>query len=162
MPTNITSLDQAVQNVTLWLSDIQRELGWDSLDNAYSATRAVLQAIRDRLPVEEVVHLAASLPLVMKGMLIDGYDLTKTPARLWTQGLFLELVEEYYNPYKRNAIHPEDAVRAVVAVLDRRIGGGEMCKVAAFMPLEIKALFRQAGVKIPGTEPVPETQAAVG
>ena len=114
MSTNIASLDRAIQNTVLWLNDIQTELKWDSPDNVYSATKAVLQTIRDRLPVEEVVHLTANLPLVMKGMLMDGYDLTEKPAKIWTQDLFFELIQEYYNPFKRNAIHPEDAVRAVV------------------------------------------------
>jgi hypothetical protein len=30
-----------------------------------------------------------------------------------------------------------------------------MCKVAANMPLEIKELFRQAGVEVPETQPMP-------
>jgi uncharacterized protein (DUF2267 family) len=159
LSTNIISLDRAIQNTILWLNDIQAELKWDSQDNVYRATKAVLQTIRDRLPVEEVVHLTANLPLVMKGMLMDGYDLTEKPTRIWTQDLFFELIEEYYNPFKRNAIHPEDAVRAVVRVLNRRMGGGEMSKVAATMPLEIKELFRQAGVEVPDTQPMPKAQA---
>jgi uncharacterized protein (DUF2267 family) len=124
LSTNITSLDRAIQNTLLWLNDIQAELKWDSQDNVYSATKAVLQTIRDRLPVEEVVHLTANLPLVMKGMLMDGYDLTEKPAKIWTQDLFFELIQEYYNHFKRNAIHPEDAVLAFVKVLNRRMGGG--------------------------------------
>jgi uncharacterized protein (DUF2267 family) len=159
LSTNIASLDRAVENVILWLSDIQKELGWDSRENVYAATKAVLQAIRDRLPIQEVVHLSANLPLVMKGMLMDGYDLTEKPARLWTQDLFFELIEEYYNPYKRNAIHPEDAVQAVVRVLNRKMSGGEMCKVAATMPLEIKDLFKKAGVEIPETSKMPKAAA---
>ncbi len=63
------------------------------------------------------------------------------------------------NPFKRNAIHPEDAVRAVVKVLNRRMGGGEMCKVAATMPLEIKELFKQAGVEIRETQAMSKVAA---
>lgn len=151
---NIAALDHAYENVTAWLKEVQNELGWDSLENTYSATKAVLQAIRDRLPVEEVIHLSAGLPLVMKGMLIDQYDFTEKPAKIFTQSLFLELVEEYYNPYKRNQIHPEETVCAVIKVLNRRMGGGEMRKVAAIMPNEIKELFNQAGVEVPTTNAV--------
>jgi uncharacterized protein (DUF2267 family) len=137
LSTNISALNHANDSLIVWLKDIQNELGWDSLENTYSATKAVLQAVRDRLPVQEVIHLSANLPLIMKGMLIDQYDHTEKPAKIWTQSLFLELVEEYYNPYKRNTIHPEEVVRDVVVVLNRRIGGGEMSKVAAIMPQEI-------------------------
>jgi uncharacterized protein (DUF2267 family) len=155
LPTNISALTHANDNLIVWLKDIQNELGWDSLENTYSATKAVLQAVRDRLPVEEVIHLSASLPLIMKGMLIDQYDYTVKPAKIWTQSLFLELVEEYYNPYKRNTIHPEEVVQAVIAVLNRRMGGGEMSKVAAIMPQEIKLLFQQAGVEVTEVKNMP-------
>jgi uncharacterized protein (DUF2267 family) len=87
--TNILSLDRAIQNTIQWLNDIQNELGWDNRDSVYKATKAVLQTIRDRLPVEEVVHLTANLPLVMKGMLMDGYDLKDKPVRMRS-------VEEFY------------------------------------------------------------------
>jgi uncharacterized protein (DUF2267 family) len=150
MSTNIVSLDRAISNTIQWLDDIQDELGWESRDDTYKAAKAVLQSIRDRLPVEEVVHLSANLPMVMKGMMMDGYDLKNKPARIRGLEDFLELVQVNYDASMRDIISPEDAVIAVVAVLDRRMGGGEMRKVAANMPEKVRRLFEAAGVKMPG------------
>jgi uncharacterized protein (DUF2267 family) len=55
--TNISSLDRAVQNAVLWLNDIQTELQWEDKEVVYKATKAVLQAIRDRLPYEELFQI---------------------------------------------------------------------------------------------------------
>ncbi len=149
MSTNIVSLDRAIQNTIQWLGDIHEELGWDSRDDTYRATKAVLQSIRDRLPIEEVVHFSANLPLIMKGMMVDGYDLRNKPARIRDLEGFLEYVQANYDVSMRDVIDPEDATIAVIGVLNKRMGGGEMSKVAANMPEKIRRLFREAGVEVP-------------
>jgi uncharacterized protein (DUF2267 family) len=146
--TNILSLDRAIQNTIQWLNDIQNELGWDNRDSVYKATKAVLQTIRDRLPVEEVVHFTANLPLVMKGMLMDGYDLKDKPVRMQSVEEFYEYIQQYYDWQRRETIETEKAARAVITVLNRRMGGGEMRKVAANMPEKIKRLFEESGVEV--------------
>jgi uncharacterized protein (DUF2267 family) len=146
--TNILSLDRAIQNTIQWLNDIQNELGWDKRDSVYKATKAVLQTIRDRLPVEEVVHFTANLPLVMKGMLMDGYDLKDKPVRMRSVEEFYEHIQQYYDWQRRETIETEKAARAVITVLNRRMGGGEMRKVAANLPEKIKRLFEESGVEV--------------
>jgi uncharacterized protein (DUF2267 family) len=44
-----------------------------------SGTRGTLPALRDRLPAEEAVDLAAQLPLLVKGMYYDGWTLRISP-----------------------------------------------------------------------------------
>ena len=144
MSTNILSLDRAIQNAILWINDIQDELGWDNRDTVYHATKAVLQTTRDRLPFEEVVHFSANLPLIMKGMLMDGYDIRNKPVKMRSVEEFFEYVQQYYDAQRRDIIRADDVVRAVVAVLNRRMGGGEMQKVAANLPEKIRRLFESA------------------
>jgi uncharacterized protein (DUF2267 family) len=149
--TNILSLDRAISNAVQWIDDIQDELGWESRDDVYHATKAVLQSIRDRLPIEEVIHLSANLPLIMKGMMMDGYDLKNRPERIRDVEGFLEYVQANYDASTRDIISSEDATIAVIKVLNTRMGGGEMRKVAATMPEKIRRLFKVAGVEIPET-----------
>jgi uncharacterized protein (DUF2267 family) len=156
--TNILSLDRAIQNTIQWLNDIQNELGWDKRDSVYKATKAVLQTIRDRLPVEEVVHFTANLPLVMKGMLMDGYDLKDKPVRMRSVEEFYEYIQQYYDWQRRETIETEKAARAVITVLNRRMGGGEMRKVAANLPEKIKRLFEESGVEVAKPETVREVE----
>jgi uncharacterized protein (DUF2267 family) len=144
LSTNILSLDRAVNNTIQWIEDIQKELGWENRETTYKATKAVLQALRDRLPFEEVVHLCANLPLIMKGMLMDGYDYKATPERIHSIEEFDDSVQQHYDRTRRDIIYSEDAVIAVIKVLNRRICGGEMTKVAATLPEEVKRLFEPA------------------
>ncbi len=142
MSTNISSLDRAIQNAVLWLKDAQNELMWDDKEKAYRATKAVLQAMRDRLPIEEIAHLMANLPMVMKGMMMDGYDYQQKPVRMRTIEDFYSCIQDYYDSQRRDEINAEDATHAVITMLKKRIGEGEMHKVAANMPLELKPLFQ--------------------
>lgn len=112
-----------------WIDDIHEGLGWDSKDKTYQATKAVL-SIRDRLPIQEVIHFSANLPLILKGMVIDGYTLKDKPDRIRDLEGFLELVQAHYDASMRDIIGAEDAVITVVRVLNSRMGGGEMTKVA--------------------------------
>ncbi len=145
------ALDRAINHTVEWLDDIQDELGWGSKDETYQATKAVLQSIRDRLPNEEVVHFSANLPLIMKGMMMDGYSLKNKPERIRDLEGFLAYVQANYDASMRDVINPEDAVITVVNVLNSHMGGGEMRKVAANMPEAIRRLFKEAGVEIPET-----------
>ena len=151
MSINITALDRAISHAMEWIDDIHEGLGWDSKDKTYQATKAVLQSIRDRLPIQEVIHFSANLPLILKGMMIDGYTLKDKPARIRDLEGFLELVQAHYDASMRDIIGAEDAVITVVRVLNSRMGGGEMTKVALNMPAPIQRLFRQAGVEVPDT-----------
>ena len=126
--TNILSLDRAIQNTILWLKDIQEELQWENRDTVYKATKAVLQTTRDRLPFEEVVHFSANLPLIMKGMLMDDYDLKDKPLKMRSVEEFYEYVQQYYDAQRRDIINSRDAAQAVINVLNKRMGGGEMQK----------------------------------
>jgi uncharacterized protein (DUF2267 family) len=91
LSTNISSLDRAITNAVEIIDEVQDELGWESKDKTYQATKAVLQSVRDRLPIEEVIHLSANLPLILKGMLMDGYTLRNKPEHIRDLEGFLEL-----------------------------------------------------------------------
>ncbi len=143
MATNISPLDRAIQVIIQWLSDIQGELQWEDREKVYKATKAVLQVLRDRLPVEEIVHFSANLPLIMKGMMMDGFDLKEKPLRIKTAQEFYDCVQARYDSRRIDSIYAEDVVHAILSVLSRRIGSGEMTKIFANMPADIKRVFEQ-------------------
>lgn len=140
MSTNILSLDRAIQTTIIWLNDIQEELDWDNRDNVYKATKAVLQTIRDRLAFEEVVHFSSNLPLVMKGMMMDGYDIKDKPLTMRSLDEFFEMVQQNYDGQRRDIVNAGQASRAVIKVLKNKMGG-EVLKASASMPGAIKRLF---------------------
>src|SRR5271166_430754 len=87
--TQVAALDHTVQQTNVWLKRLGEELHIDDRHVAYSALRAVLHVLRDRLTAEQAVHLGAQLPLLVRGLYYEGWRLTDRPAtsrpslRLW-------------------------------------------------------------------------------
>ena len=66
--THVAPFDSTLQTTNIWLNEIQEHLGWgEDHQRAYHALRAVLHALRDRLPVDHAAALAAQLPMLIRG-----------------------------------------------------------------------------------------------
>lgn len=72
--TGFRVFDSTVQKTNVVLRAIEEAYGWpaDRRIQSYTALRAVLHALRDRLPVEESADVAARLPMLLRGLYYDG------------------------------------------------------------------------------------------
>jgi uncharacterized protein (DUF2267 family) len=66
--TGLEVFDTTVQKTMVWLKEIMEELHWEDRHRAYLALRGCLHQVRDRLQVEEVAHLGAQLPMLVRGI----------------------------------------------------------------------------------------------
>ena len=66
--TGLPVFDTTVQETNLWLKAIMEGLHTDDRHLAYVALRATLHALRDRIGPENAVHLAAQLPMLVRGL----------------------------------------------------------------------------------------------
>src|SRR5258706_15480363 len=73
--------ERAVQKAQGWLKDLQAELGWGDRHQTYEALGIVLQVLRNRLPVQEAVNLGAQLPLLLRGLYFQSWDVSKNPEK---------------------------------------------------------------------------------
>ena len=55
--SKFNNLDKSTQKTKEWLHEVQGELGWKDENMVYVAFRAVIQTLRDRLPIEEAIEL---------------------------------------------------------------------------------------------------------
>jgi uncharacterized protein (DUF2267 family) len=141
MTTSTTStFDNAVHVATSWIKDLAKELG-DPHDEyrAYHAMRAVLHALRDRLPITEAADLAAQLPMLIRGFYYEGWRPVDKPLRERSREQFFSHVSAAF----RDEIcdNPAFVTRAVFHVLERHISPGEINDVKASLPHEIRALW---------------------
>jgi len=132
------NINASMQKTSEWLISVEEELHATNRQAAYQALRSVMHALRDRLTVEEAAHLAAGLPSFLRGVYYEGWSPTNKPEKLDRQQ-FLDCVQaSYAGP---DAIDPVRCTKAVFAVLQQRIGSGEIDDVRSILPRDIDALW---------------------
>ncbi|TMB45162.1 MAG: DUF2267 domain-containing protein, partial [Deltaproteobacteria bacterium] len=87
--TGLEVFDTTLQKTNSWLKELMGILGSQDRHMAYLALRATLHALRDRLTVEEVAHLGAQLPMLIRGFYYEGWDPTGKPLRVRRKEEFL-------------------------------------------------------------------------
>jgi uncharacterized protein (DUF2267 family) len=137
--TGLDVFDTTVQKTNTWLKDLMEVLGWQDRHKAYLALRAGLHALRDRLTVEEVAHLGAQLPMLIRGFYYEAWDPTGKPLKVRHREEFLARIEQELRGDEH--LNPEVVASAVFAVLEMRITDGEIENVKHLLPTELRSLW---------------------
>lgn len=127
-----------------FINEVARELGTDRAQAA-RITRAVLHAIRDRLPPDDAIEFAQGLPMVLKGIYIDRYDISKTPLRIRDKRVFIEFIRRKAGltafidfPGQQSVIR---ALQAVFYVLQRNMSYGQVEQIKQLLNRELVELI---------------------
>jgi uncharacterized protein (DUF2267 family) len=132
--------DKALASSRAWLEQLSEDLGWEDAGDTLLALRSVLHALRDRLPPDEAVELAAQLPLLIKGVYFDGWNPSATPVRIRSPDEFFARV---LGPFQRGLLHAdvERITRSVFRLLAERVSPGEIRDVKGALPAELAQLW---------------------
>ncbi len=141
--TGLDSFDHTLQTTNEWLKEIMNEAGWDNRRRAYQALRAVLHALRDRLPVDEVAQFGSELPLLVRGIYYEGWNPSGNHLKERDKEEFLFHISEAFQQTDPD-IDAEMAFKCVLAVLARRVSDGEMRDVKNMLPKEVQELWPEA------------------
>ena len=136
--TGLDVLDKSIQTTNIWLKEIMEDLG-DDRQKAWHVLGAVLHALRDRLPADLSAHLAAELPLVIRGLYYDQYKPSEQPDVTRSLDAFLERVQDGLKTIR--PVDSRDAARSVFRVIAHRVDLGQSAKVRDALPKEIQALW---------------------
>lgn len=137
--TDPSIIDRSVEKTHVWLKDIAEELGDDDRHYAYKALRAVLHALRDRLPVDVAAKLAAQLPTLIRGIYYEDWDPSRTPLPIHDVDGFLTRVAE--EGRMAGETEASLAVSAVTRVMRRHLTSGELDELHAVLPERLKVLI---------------------
>lgn len=137
--TQTELFDTAIQKANLWFKELEEELKWTDRHRAYLALRATLQALRDRLTIEEAAHLGAQLPMIIRGFYYEGWRPDGKALKKMSKADILSRIRDSF----RNDpdIDPEQIARAVFRLLSKKISSGEIEDIKRIMPEDLRDLW---------------------
>jgi uncharacterized protein (DUF2267 family) len=137
--TGVTAFNSTIQTTNIWLHDILERLRWRDRQRAYHALRAVLHALRDRLPVDQAAALGAQLPMLVRGFYYEGWHPAGTPTKERRKEDFLDHIAADFRDDLNT--DPEEIARAVFQVIAKHVTPGEIKHVKIALPSEIRSLW---------------------
>ena len=135
----VAALDHTMQETNAWLKATAKRLHFKERHHAYSALRAVLHALRDRLTPDSAVHRGAQFPLLIRGIYYEGWHLAGKPTSDRSAQEFADHVLRQLPP--QFPMDPLTVTRGVFEVLFGRLDPGESAKVIDQLPLSLRTLW---------------------
>ncbi|MCU1453355.1 MAG: hypothetical protein JWN46_1501 [Acidimicrobiales bacterium] len=138
--TGLSSFDATVQKTNEILHAIADANGWprEPHNRPYDAMRTVLHAVRDRLTVNESAHVAAQLPVLVRGVFYEDWVPARVPIKMHRDDLLDRVTAEL--PFEvETGIEP--LVTSVLQALRRFVSPGEWADIAATMPKDLVPLL---------------------
>lgn len=132
----VSSIESSVQKTYEWLRDLREIGGFEHEAEAYSALRASLQTLRDRLAPGEAADLGSELPMVIRGIYFEGWKPEGRRNKERTRQEFEAHIQERLRGATQ--IQPGIAARATFRLLERKISSGEIKDVKAMLPAQIR------------------------
>lgn len=136
--TGIPAFDSTLQKTHIWLNDVMEALEWQDRHRAYLALRVTLQALRDRLTVEEAAHFAAQLPMLVRGFYYEGWHPSGKPLKEHREEFLARIDDAFRND---PGVDVEQVVRGVFQVLAKYIVEGEIADVKGMLPKDLETLW---------------------
>lgn len=137
--SGLETLDHSLQITQDWIAHLDEALGWDNRRRTYRLLRAVLQVLRDCLPVPEAAHFAAQLPLVLRGVFFEHWRPGSAHPARWDIDRFFASIAAFFpqDPLEET----DQAVAEVLRLLENRLSKGEIQHVLGCLPAELRALW---------------------
>jgi uncharacterized protein (DUF2267 family) len=140
------NFDKYAQEGNRFINELASNLGYpDDRDRTARVLRAVFNTMRDMLPAAENMQLSAQLPMMLKAVYLQGYDLRLSEDKPRRMDEFLAEVKRNCG---RTAEHDfgtdadvGNAVRTVFHTLRQYISSGEMEDIVTNLPKDMKHII---------------------
>lgn len=136
----LEAIDHTVHLTHEWINELCDRLGWTSKRSTLRLLRVVLHQVRDRLSADELAQFSAQLPLLIRGMLFEGWVPKRTPRKERSVDVFSAEIAEQMDadPEFRGL----DDIPRVFELLNNRISRGEIEDIRACLPESLRRLWR--------------------
>jgi uncharacterized protein (DUF2267 family) len=136
--SHVAVLDHTIQETNRWLKAVADELHFQDRHHAYNALRAVLHALRDRLPPEVAVHLGAQFPMLVRGIYYEGWHMAGKPVKDRSAQEFASRVQAGLPPQFH--IDPLTVTRGVLEILWEKLDPGAFEKLQHHLPEQLRSM----------------------
>lgn len=135
----LEAIDHTVQLTHEWINELAGRLGWASKRSALRLMRAVLHQVRDRISQDELAQFSAQLPLLVRGMLFEGWVPSRANTKKRDLTVFAaEIADRMDDDPEYRGV--EDT-RHVFDLLNNRISRGEVSDLRAGLPEALRGLW---------------------
>jgi len=135
----LEGIDHTIQQTYTWIDEVAAALAPANRHIGYQVLRGFLHTVRDRLPMDEAVHLGAQLPMLLRGLYYDGWDPEAIPSRVRDGKAFLS--DFAWESRLPDAVDTAASVRAAYEVLARHVTSGEVAEVLNALPGEVRSVL---------------------
>ena len=139
--TSLSVFDKTQQKTMRWIQDLAHRMGSTDMERSYHILRSVLHALRDRLPVDDAVHLAAQMPMLIRGFYFEGWHPANKPDHYRHKQEFLQRIA--HDVPDLDPAQRERAASAVFELLNQELTGKGADQARHAMPEEIRDLWVQ-------------------
>ncbi len=127
-----------------FLSQLADELNMpNDKERALRMLKSVLHSLRNRISPEESSQFFAQLPMMIKAIYVDGWQIGKHQKRISNFDEFVSEVYELGGGYKGitfgDRMEAERAIQSVLKVLKQYISEGEFNDVLVSMPAKLQS-----------------------
>lgn len=142
----LESFERTLHETNVWIKEVGELIGSQDRQRNYRVLKGVLQALRDRLTVEEAAQFGAQLPMLMRGFYYEGWRPAEAPLKIRAKEEFLARVEHNLHDMlnELEGLDIEAVTRAVFAVINRHVSGGEISDVRHQLPGDVRSLWPEA------------------
>lgn len=138
-------INRYATEATEFLSKVAKELNnGNDLNHAGRVTVSVLHTLRDSISPDESMHLISQLPMILKGIYVDGWDFSKRMTKKDSIEDFLDYLRLQNLTADRDFAdneQGEENVRAVLRVMRQYVSDGEIRHIKQQLPEPVAALF---------------------
>lgn len=131
-------VDHYCHDAQLFFRDLALELGPpEDIELAMRVTRDIFHVLRDRIMPEQSMQLVSQLPMLLEGMYVDGWKITKARTESVTLEEFMNDLRSEDPAAGHDFANDEEAklkIRAVFDTLRRYVDGGELRHLCAQLP----------------------------
>lgn len=132
-------IDHSAQLTHEWINELAERLGWASKRSALRLLRITICHVRDHLLVNEVAHVSAQFPIMIRGFFFEGWMPEQTPIKERSAIEFVSFIEGQMTGAEE--YRGRDDIKCVFDLLNNRLSRGEVEDIRATLPADIRDLW---------------------